>query len=266
MIPVLSVLLPISGVDQFLPAAIESLKSQTFKDYICHLLTPKMTKGEAQELNALISNDSRFIVHQLELDGIAFALNYGLNLSNSKYIARIDGDDISHSFRFEKQIQFLEQNQEYAAVGCRVELIDEKGVRLSQKFKFYENNFEIKRALKYRMPLCHPAIIFRSEVLYLNKGYMYGNTAEDHELFLRIARNDKHLFKNLPDLLFSYRRHDNQLTNAKHARKAYCNIAGFMFTEFMLSHNPMYLVGAFANHHVLRKIRLKFRKIRGLLK
>jgi len=266
MTPILSILMPIAGVDRFLPMAIESLKHQTFENYTCHILTSKLTKREAVELHALISNDSRFVVHQLELNGITFALNYGLNLSNSKYIARMDGDDISQPLRFEKQIQFLEQNQKYVAVGCRVEIIDQDGVRHNQTFKFYENDSEIRKALKYRMPLCHPAMIFRAETLKLNKGYMYGNTSEDHELYLRIARDSNCLFKNLPDCLFSYRRHDNQLTNLKHARKAYCNISGFMFTEFLLTGNLMYLIGVFANHPALRRIRHEFRKFRGLFK
>lgn len=266
MNPILSILMPIAGVDHFLPVAMESLKRQTFENYTCHILTPKLTENEIAELDVLILNDSRFVVHQLRLNGIAFALNYGLNLSNSKYIARMDGDDISHPLRFEKQIQFLEQNQKHVAVGCRVELIDQDGVRLNQKFKFYENDSEIRKALKYRMPLCHPAMIFRAETLILNKGYMYGNTAEDHELYLRIARNSSCLFKNLPDCLFSYRRHDNQLTNLKYARRAYYNISGFMFTEFMLTGNIKYIIGIIANHPLLRRVRLEFRNFLGLFK
>ena len=86
MTPILSVLMPIATVDRFLPIAIKSLKNQTFENYTCQVLTSKLTKEDADELHSIILNDSRFVVHQLELNGIAFALNYGLNQSNSKYI------------------------------------------------------------------------------------------------------------------------------------------------------------------------------------
>ena len=247
--------MPIARIDRFLPPAINSLKCQTFKNFDCHILTGLLDENEIKKLEILISSDSRFTVHQLNLGGIAFALNYGLNLSKSKYTARMDGDDISEPLRFETQIEFLEQNPNYVAVGCRVELIDSDGNTLKRSFKFYENNFEIRRALKYRMPFCHPAMIFRTSILVLSNGYMYGNTAEDHELYLRMARDSNYLFKNLPDKLFSYRRHEDQLTNMKYANKAYCNIAGFMFTEFLLSHNPLYIIGIIANLPVLRRIR-----------
>lgn len=256
----LTVLMPVARIDRFLPIAIDSLKNQTFDKFICHILTGQLDTSSMQKLESLIFNDCRFIVHQLSLGGIAFALNYGLNLSKSKYIARMDGDDVSHPLRFEKQIKFLEQNPSYVAVGCRVELIDQDGAPINKAFKFYEDNFEIRGALKYRMPLCHPAMIFRASSLISNNGYLYGNTAEDHELYLRMARDNNNLFKNLPEKLFSYRKHQDQLTSIKRASKAYCDMAGYMFTEFLLSKNPIYLVGILANLPMLRKARNFFYK------
>jgi glycosyltransferase involved in cell wall biosynthesis len=255
MNPKLTILLPVIEINQLLSLAIDSLKNQTFTNFECFILTRKLNEIEIQKLSSYISLDLRFTIHELQLGGITFALNYGLNITKSKYLARMDGDDISHPLRLEKQINFLDDNQEYAVVGCRVKLIDKEGKLLKQTFKFFEDDQEIRKALKYRMPLCHPAILFRTEILMENKGYLYGNTAEDHELFIRIARNPKYKFINLQECLFSYRRHEDQLTNIKFARKAYCNISGFMFTEFMLTYNLSYLIGIFAYHPFLRKIR-----------
>ena len=263
MNPILTILMPVSEINQFLSVAIESLKKQTFKDYECYLLTRYLTDAETSELNSLICEDPRFTIHQLKLNGIAFALNYGLNITKSKYLARMDADDISHHLRLEKQINFLEDNPSYVVVGCRVQLVNSEGHTINHTFKFYEDDREIRKALKYRNPMCHPALIFRTETLMENKGYLYGNNCEDHELFLRIARNPKSKFKNLSDCLFSYRRHDNQLTDIKYAKEAYCNIAGFMFTEFMLTRNLTYLVGVFAYHPILRKIRFILKKYFG---
>lgn len=184
----------------------------------------------------------------------------------TKYVALMDGDDISSPDRFERQLDFLEKNPEYIAVGCRVTLINEYGSELAQKFKFYEHNATIRKALKYRMPLCHPALMFRTDSLFSVNGYMYGNTAEDHELFLRLARNNGYLFKNLPEKLFLYRRYNNQLTDLRHARNAYCNIAGFMLTEFLRTYNPLYLVGIFAYHPLFGKFRSIFKIVLGGLK
>jgi glycosyltransferase involved in cell wall biosynthesis len=260
MCPTLTILMPIKDVNNHLILAINSIKRQTFKDFQCFILTRMLNEVEKSELDSIIYNDPRFQIHQLSLNGIAFALNYGLNITKSKYLARMDGDDISHPLRFEKQINFLEKNPDYILVGCRVQLIDNVGNILKSNFKFFEENEEIRKVLKYRMPLCHPAIIFRTKELILNNGYMYGNSAEDHELCIRIARNPNLKFKNLPDCLFSYRRHDNQLTNMQYAKKAYCNISGFMFTELMLTGDLFYGIGIFAYHPFLRKMRQFLKK------
>ena len=251
----LTILLPVIEVNHFLSLALDSLKKQTYTNFECLILTKKLDENENKNISSFILSDNRFSLHELELGGIAFALNYGLNITKSKYLARMDGDDISHPLRLEKQVKFLDENPEYAVVGCRVNLIDIEGKKLDKSFKFFGEDKEIRKALKYRMPLCHPGLIFRTEVLMENKGYLYGNTAEDHELCLRIARNPKHKFKNLDECLFSYRRHEDQLTNIKFAKKAYCNISGFMFTEFMLTYDLTYLIGVFAYHPLLRKIR-----------
>ena len=177
----------------------------------------------------------------------------------------MDGDDLSHPTRFEKQIEFLEDNPHHALVGCKVDLIDERGNKIIQEFKFYENNVNIRRALKYRMPLCHPALMFNADALLNSKGYLYGNTAEDHELYLRMARKPQYLFANLREHLFSYRRHENQLTNISLAKAAYYNISGFLFTEFMLSKNPIYLIGIFANHSLMRRARALVRNLKATL-
>ena len=260
----LTVLMPVSAVDEFFPIAIESIKNQTYRDYICHIICGDLEKDELDIINKYISGDDRFELHHLQLNGIAFALNYGINLVKTKYIARMDSDDFSYPTRFEKQINFLESNPNHVMLGCRIMQIDHHGEEIAHKFKFFQGNKKIKRALKYRMPMCHPAMMFRSEVIFKHKGYMYGNTSEDHEMYLRIARDPNNKFENLSETLHGYRRHGSQLSDFAHAMSAYTNIGGFLFTEFLRTWNPIYLVGVIANHPILRKARELIRKLKGI--
>jgi len=261
----LTVLMPVSAVDEFLPIAVDSIQNQTFKDFVCHILCGHLTEDELRRLSELVSGDDRFVLHQLHLNGIAFALNYGLNLVKTKYVARMDGDDISYPTRFEKQLNFLEGNPNYVVVGCRVSMIDKQGEKLFRQFKFVEGNKNIRRALKYRMPLCHPAVIFRTDTLFAYKGYMYGNTSEDHELYIRLARNPNNLFENLPDHLFSYRKHGNQLTDMGNAKRSHYDISGFLFSEFLLTWNPTYLFGMVVTYPLVRKTHQFIRIVKNFL-
>ena len=259
----LTVLMPVSAVDEFLPIAVDSIQNQTFKDFVCHILCGHLTEDELRRLSELVSGDDRFVLHQLHLNGIAFALNYGLNLVKTKYVARMDSDDISHPTRFEKQLNFLEGNPNYVMVGSRVIIVDEHGEKINQNFKFFEDDKEIKRALKYRMPLCHPVVMFCADTLFANKGYLYGNNSEDHELYLRIARNPNNLFQNLPDLLLSYRKHDEQATDMINSKQSFIDNSGFRFTEFLRTWNPLYLIGIVAIHPFFRKCRELIREVKN---
>jgi glycosyltransferase involved in cell wall biosynthesis len=83
--PFLTILLPLSRVDDFFMISIQSLKDQTFTDYVCYLLAPPLSTDELCKIQQLIIDDPRFLFHELSLGGIAFALNYGLNISTTKY-------------------------------------------------------------------------------------------------------------------------------------------------------------------------------------
>jgi glycosyltransferase involved in cell wall biosynthesis len=258
----LTVLLPILKIDNFVAPAIQCIINQTFADFTCYLLCSDSLKNKSEKLEELINNDYRFKIFYLKLGGISFALNFGINLTTSEYIARMDSDDLCPNDRFQKQINFLQNNINYGIVGSRVVMIDQDGVEINQKFKFYENHEKIIDALKYRMPLCHPGLMFRSELLFSLNGYAYGHTSEDHELFLRVARLTTFKFYNLPDLIFFYRRHSSQLSSDKVALSAFRNISGFLLTEFLHKKDPKYIFGMVVNHPMMRTIRLIYRKLK----
>ena len=80
MNPQLTVLMPVSHVDHHLALAIHSIKIQTYTNYVCYILVPPLTDHESRDLCLLISDDSRFFIHEISLGGITFALNFGLNI------------------------------------------------------------------------------------------------------------------------------------------------------------------------------------------
>ena len=91
---------------------------------------------------------------------------------------------------------------------------------------------------------------------------MYGNTSEDHEIYLRIARDKNNLFENLEENLFFYRKRKNQLTDLNNAHESFYDISGFLFSEFLRTFNPLYIVGIVAIHPFFRKSRAYIRTIK----
>jgi len=257
----LSVVMPVGRVDQFLRETLLSIEGQTYRDFELIMVCDTVIRLELEQLMGQVRVTFPYRIINTRLPGVAFAANLGIAVANGEYIARWDSDDLCHPRRFERQIEELSKDLFLAVIGTKVEIINEIGVvSRFQKFKFYENDVSIRRALKYRQPLLHSSLIFRSEVLYSNKGYLYGHTSEDHELFIRIARDISLRFKNIPDITTYYRRHSAQLSDLSNQKKHFHEISGFMFSEFLRTGNLLYIFGIVVNLPFLRRIRYRYRR------
>ncbi len=258
--------MPVGKVDNFFPITLKSIESQTYKDFEFILICNDLYFLEIKSIISKYNFFHKPILIKTKLKGVAFAANLGLSFSKGKYIARWDADDLCDKNRFAMQIKELDHNPQLAVIGTRVEIIDEKGRKdLIHKFKFYGDNKSIRTALKYRQPFLHSSLMFRSDILFFNKGYLYGHTSEDHELFIRIARNQKAQFKNLPNVITYYRRHPSQLSDLSNQKNHFYEISAFMYSEFLRTWNFLYLVGMFANLPLLRKWRHFYRRILALI-
>ncbi|QWD68645.1 glycosyltransferase [Polynucleobacter sp. VK25] len=261
----ISVLMAINSFDEYFEDAYLSIINQSFEDFDFHIIANGMSEHQYAALINRVQGGDNVCVHRLELSGLANALNYGLIYARGEFIARMDADDIAHPLRLESQYYEMIGGEGLDVLGTKVELIDSKGIVLQQTFKFYETNKEIRRVLPYRNPLVHPSLMIRRSALLSVGGYRYGHMSEDHELFIRLARNPEIRFKNVNKSLLFYRRHQGQITSVKNAKKNYAEISGFLFTEFLLTKNILYIVGIIAVHPRIRSLRHFFKKIMGVM-
>ncbi|MCB5196114.1 glycosyltransferase [Deefgea salmonis] len=238
----ISVLLPVSSFDEYFPIAIDSILNQSYSNFELIVLVNGVDDHEYEKISAVCCSDFRVKLIRLNLRGLVFALNYGLELASGKYIARMDADDISSSDRFLKQIDFFSKNPNFSVVGGRVELIDENGNLLMKKFNFYKTNAEIYNVLPYRNPLCHPGLMFVRQSLIDIGGYKFSFMSEDHELFIRMMRAGYEFF-NIDYPVLQYRRHGAQITNSSKSFTHFVEISAFMYMYFMRTLNAKYILG-----------------------
>jgi glycosyltransferase involved in cell wall biosynthesis len=258
----ITIIMPLKNLNNFLLDTLDSISKQNYKFFTLLVICPS---SEYIKINCFFSNLSLPFPYEIihtSLYGIAFAANLGIAHSTSEFVARWDSDDLSDSHRFQRQIEEFMADPNLAIVGTRVVIINENGdPDQFHKFKFYSTSKNIRTALKYRQPFLHSSLMFRRDILLINKGYLYGNTSEDHELFIRIARNNAITFKNIEDVTTYYRRHPDQLSDISNIKYQFYEVSGFLFTEFLRTRNPLYLVGIVANVPLIRKSRHFYRNL-----
>lgn len=162
------------------------------------------------ELNAVIDKwqnnlGSALTIVPLEKNlGLGAALNEGLQYCKHDLVARMDTDDIAMPTRFEKQIDFMQQNPDIAASSAQIE---EWNVELTQKLNqriLPTDPSQVKQFAKRRSPLSHPVAIFRKSIVNEVGGYPPLRKAQDYALWsLLLSKN--YQLANLPDFLLRMR-------------------------------------------------------------
>lgn len=260
--PRVTVVMAVNRIDGYFGPAVQSVLQQTFPHFELLIMVDAACREQYQQIARMTGHDSRVrVIEAPSLGGLAFALNLGIAQAQGEYIARMDGDDLSHPQRLEEQVRFLEAHPEVTVLGCRVQLIDARSEKVNRRYPFFSSDREIRRVLPFRNPLPHPALMFRRSALFAVGGYKHGHSSEDHEMFIRMARDKTIRFHNLDQCLFDYRRHDAQGTRlGPRTRICFVEISGFLFSEFLRTHSPKYLFGMLIIHPGVRAARMQLRK------
>lgn len=105
--PLLSIIVPVYNVEQYLPRCIDSILSQTFTDFELILVDDGSTDNSGKFCDEYSLKDNRVIVLHKENGGVSTARNYGLDIAKGDYIAFADSDDYVDSKWLENFISVL---------------------------------------------------------------------------------------------------------------------------------------------------------------
>lgn len=89
----ISLIIPVYNVENYLKKALSSVENQTMKDIEVIIINDGSTDNSPNIINKFASQNSNFIVINQENKGLSAARNAGLNISKGKYIAFMDSDD-----------------------------------------------------------------------------------------------------------------------------------------------------------------------------
>lgn len=160
----ISIAMAIYNCDKTLRESIDSILDQTYKNWeliLCDDASTDSTYSIAQEYTKKYNN-IKLIKNEINL-GLPASLNKCIEIAceESEFIARQDGDDISLSQRFEKQISFLDSYPEYALVSTSMICFDENGEWGIMKKK---KNPKVTD-FAFDSPFCHAPVMMRKKEL-----------------------------------------------------------------------------------------------------
>lgn len=207
--PFITVLLPVYNCEKYVFDAIASILNQTYSNFELLIIDDCSTDTTLQICKSF--GDERIILIEKEKNsGYTNSLNYGIAIAKGKYIARMDGDDISLPTRFEKQVAFMEANEDVVVCGTTFSIINSTTV-----IALPELHEDIKGRLLNGNCIGHPTVMLRKNTLEKH-AILYNpemEPAEDYDMWTRLITVGK--LHNLQETLLLYRVHESQVSNTR---------------------------------------------------
>lgn len=207
-----SVIIPTYNCTEYISNAINSVLSQTYKNYEIIVIDDGSTDNTKDKLIPFISEE-KIKYFYIKNSGPAKARNVGIKKSKGDYIAFLDSDDLWLPDKLMLQIDFLDRSSDIEVVHCDLEFFNKDKILhdVINKDKLILDGLIFNDCLLLRSLVFLSSLLVKRSILDtvgLFDESLY--TAEDVNLILRIAK--KHKFGYINKVLLKRRIHENNLS------------------------------------------------------
>lgn len=186
----ISVVMPAYNAEGFIAEAIASVLAQTFTDFELIIVNDGSTDNTATIIQSF--DDPRIVVIHQPNQGVAAALNTGLQYAKADYIARFDADDVCYPTRLQKQYAFMQQYQEYNIVGSAVNYMEQDGSYVFTYYPAATTDPEIQSVKHHTCPFIHSSVLYHRKAILQQGGYNTGaHSFEDHLLWMHVLHEGR---------------------------------------------------------------------------
>ena len=186
--PKISVVMSCYNNEEYVAEAIDSVLSQTYKDFELVLIDDGSTDNSLRILKKYAYSDKRINLIEKNHSGLTSSLNIGLHQAIGEWVARLDSDDLALPDRLEQQLSYCEKNRDVVVLGGGCIEIDEMGNSIRTDIYPSKHDKLMKRLRDGKGCFAHVSAFYsRSFVLALdgyNERFLMG---QDQDLFLRIG-------------------------------------------------------------------------------
>lgn len=210
-----SVVIPAYNAENYIKRTLDSVKGQTYDNYKI-LITNDGSKDNTQAAIVDYSHQNPsspiFLENQTN-GGIGKARNNGLFRSKGDFIAFLDADDFWYPSKLNTIARFLTNHPEIDVVYHDIMEVEKNGRKHRIHLGTLRSPF-FDDLLFNRNRLATSATVVRRELAQKLGGFSENlsfNSAEDHEFWIRIAKEGAQ-FAYLPEVLSEYYRSEQSIT------------------------------------------------------
>lgn len=217
----ISIIIPVYNVNNYLSECMESVTSQTYKNLEIILVDDGSTDGSGEACDEWREKDSRVsVIHQKNM-GVSVARNTGIEICKGDYIGFVDGDDWIESQMYELMLRsLLETNAQIAMCGFvdypnGIQYPEKKGLKPIGPCKYKDAIKPILQRDGYFVSMCNKlfarnTIIRGDKIEFLDKMIGYG----EDELWLFQVASKVDTISFVPKALYHWRPRQGSATRS----------------------------------------------------
>lgn len=182
----ISIVVPVYNVRNFLTNCLESILNQTYKNLEILLVDDGSKDGSGELCDELSSRDPRIRVFHKDNGGLSDARNFGIEHSKGDYISFIDSDDIISPYYVEVLYNMLSNANAEISIGCfshcynedeliftKVDSFKKLDVNSAISSMLYQKEISVSACAKLFKRSCFDNIKFPIGKLYEDSAIMY---------------------------------------------------------------------------------------------
>lgn len=248
-----SIIVPVYNVEEYLPKCLDSIVSQTYKDIEIILVDDGSSDNSGSICDEYASSDSRIkVIHKVN-GGVSSARNCGIRISKGKYVCFIDSDDTVENTYVEVLVSsYLGEDVEL--VLCNIKDIyhnkfyNKREIIKNLSGIFFDDYHKLVNLLRVPVIKLYRADIIKSNNLYFKEKV---NSAEDQIFNFQYYRFVKKYLYNDSALYNYYHRTNNSLSQ-KCTLKAYeNNLEKLSIEKEFLEQNKIFMAKNILTEHAI---------------
>lgn len=194
--------------DSLLNRALISLSNQTYKNFKTIIVLDECWSKTKEMINSSNYDLDLTVLIKDKKEGLSYAKNFGLQYVDTEWVGFLDGDDLYLPTKIERQLEYLNNNQDIDFIGTHRQYVDAHDDTKIHNSNFDVNSYITHSEIENKLPteniLTHGSMLIRKRCLDELNGYNDIRGMEDWDLWKR-AMSKGYKFYQIPERLYIYR-------------------------------------------------------------
>lgn len=216
--PLVSIIVPIYNVENYLERCLESLLNQTVREIEVLCIDDGSSDASSLILDQYAAKDTRIVAIHQKNQGLAVARNVGLDIARGKWVMGVDSDDWLELDTIEKVLAVASDDVDIVWFGIKV--ITDKGESHNPYYDAkYCGKVKVIEQIIRNTNVNFCAKLWRSELIQERTYRFYpGLWYEDNYFFYTVAPNARNIYYLEDKLYCRYMRSDSIMGKTLNAK------------------------------------------------